>query len=378
VLRPFQVHVPDEAIADLRERLTRTRWPERETVEDSSQGARLADVQDLCQTWGSTYDWRRFEAEINAFDQGLTEIDGVDVHYLHARSPEPGARPLVVTHGWPGSVVEYLDVIEMLRDPVAHGGDAEDAFHVVVPSLPGFGWSGKPTGTGWDVPQVGRAWVELMRRLGYDRFLAQGGDWGAIVTTHMGHSQADAVEGIHVNLAICSPDELFALGEPTEDEMAQLGKLGAYDGESGYSKIQSTKPQSLGYGLTDSPAGQAAWILEKMQTWTDNRGDLDSVVRRDRVLDNISTYWFTATAASSARLYWESMAAVFTDFTPVTVPAAYSCFPHDLFTFSERWARTRYPDLRYYSVPERGGHFAAMEQPEAFVREVRAGMRALR
>lgn len=378
MLRPYRVHVPDQALDDLRERLARTRWPEPETVPDASQGAQLQKVQDLCRTWGTSYDWRRFENQINAFEQGLTEIDGVDVHYLHARSAEPEARPLIVTHGWPGSVVEYLEVIEALRDPVAHGGQAQDAFHVVVPSLPGFGFSGKPAITGWDVPQVGRAWVELMRRLGYDRFLAQGGDWGAIITTHMGHSQAQAVEGIHVNLAICSPEELFALGEPTEQENAQLAKLGAYDGESGYSKIQATRPQSLGYGLTDSPAGQCAWIVEKFQAWTDCQGDLESVISPDRLLDNISTYWFTATAASSARLYWESMAAVFTDFTPVTVPAAYSCFPQDLFTFSERWARTRYPDLRYYSVPERGGHFAAMEQPQAFVQQVRAGLAALR
>jgi pimeloyl-ACP methyl ester carboxylesterase len=377
-LRPFTVSIPEGDLTDLRERLARTRWPDAETVDDWSQGTPLSYLQDVCETWAGTYDWRRLEATLNAFDQYLTEIDGVDVHLLHARSPEPGARPLVMTHGWPGSVVEYVEVIEALRDPVAHGGDAADAFHVVVPSLPGFGFSGKPTSTGWDVAKVGEAWVELMRRLGYDRFLAQGGDWGAIVTTHMGHSQTQAVEGIHVNLAICSPDALFALGEPTEEEMVQLGKLGAYDDESGYSKIQSTRPQSLGYGLTDSPAGLAAWILEKFRAWTDCDGDLESVVSRDALLDNISVYWLTATATSSARMYWESMAAVFADFTPATVPTAYSCFPRDLFTFSERWARTRYPDLRYFSVPARGGHFAAMEQPELFVQEVRAGLRALR
>lgn len=377
-LRPFTVAVPEADLVDLRERLARTRWPDAETVDDWSQGVPLEHLRSVCETWATTYDWRRFEQKLNAFDQYLTEIDGVDIHVLHAPSPEPGARPLVLTHGWPGSVVELVDVVEALRDPVAHGGAAEDAFHVVVPSLPGFGFSGKPTSTGWDVPKVGEAWVELMRRLGYDRFLAQGGDWGAIITTHMGHSQTQAVEGIHVNLAICSPEALFALGEPTAEEAAQLGKLQAYvtDG-NGYSQIQATRPQTLGYGLTDSPVGQCAWVLEKFHAWTDHDGDSEQVVSRDTVLDNVSLYWLTASATSSARMYWESMAAVFSDFTPATVPTAYSCFPGDLFTFTERWARTRYPDLRYYSVPARGGHFAAAEQPELFVQEVRAGLRAV-
>lgn len=378
-LRPFTASIPEADLADLRERLARTRWSAAETVDDWTQGVPLAYLKEVCDTWATSYDWRRFEKQLNGFDQYLTEIDGVDIHVIHARSPEPGAKPLIVTHGWPGSIVEYIDVIEALRDPVSHGGRAEDAFHVVVPSLPGFGFSGKPTGTGWDVPKVGVAWVELMKRLGYDRFLAQGGDWGAIITTHMGHSQTQAVEGIHVNLAICSPDALFALGEPTEEELGQLGKLGEYatDG-NGYSQIQSTRPQTLGYGLTDSPAGQCAWILEKFQAWTDNDGHPESAVSRDKILDNIALYWLTATATSSAQMYWESMAAVFTDFTPATVPTAYSCFPKDLFLFTERWARTRYPDLRYFSVPAKGGHFAATEQPALFVDEVRAGFRALR
>lgn len=378
-VRPFTASIPEADLVDLRERLARTRWSAAETVDDWSQGVPLAYLKEVCDTWATSYDWRAFEEQVNGFDQFLTEIDGVDIHFIHARSPEPNARPLIVTHGWPGSIVEYVDVIEALRDPVAHGGSAEDAFHVVVPSLPGFGFSGKPTGTGWDVPKVGEAWVELMKRLGYDRFLAQGGDWGSIITTHMGHSQTQAVEGIHINLAICSPDALFALGEPTEEEMGQLGLLQAYATEgNGYSQIQSTRPQTVGYGLTDSPVGQCAWILEKFQAWTDNDGHPESAVSRTKILDNIALYWLTATATSSAQMYWESLTAVFTDFTPATVPTAYSCFPKDLFLFTERWARTRYPDLRYFSVPAKGGHFAATEQPELFVEEVRAGFRALR
>jgi pimeloyl-ACP methyl ester carboxylesterase len=379
LVRPFTAAVPDAALQDLRDRLGRTRWPEHETVDDWSQGIPLAYTKDVCRYWATEYDWRRFEKQLNGFEQVLTTIDGLDIHAIHARSAEPGARPLIITHGWPGSIVEYIDIIEPLRDPVAHGGDAADAFHVVVPSLPGYGFSGKPTESGWGVGHVASAWTELMRRLGYDRFLAQGGDWGSIVTTHMGHSQTHAVDGIHVNLAICDPAALMALGEPTPEETAQLAKFQHYlDWENGYSQQQSTRPQTLGYGLTDSPAGQCAWILEKFRAWTDCDGHPENVVSRDKLLDNISLYWLTATATSSARLYWESFKPLLADFTPVTVPSAYSCFKEDVFTATERWARTRYADLRYYGTPERGGHFASTEQPTAFVEEVRAGFRAMR
>ncbi|HEX4107494.1 MAG TPA: epoxide hydrolase [Solirubrobacteraceae bacterium] len=378
-ITPFRVAVPDADLQDLRERLARTRWPERETVTDWSQGIPLDYVREVCDYWAREYDWRRFEAQLNGYEQGLTNIDGVDIHFLHAPSAEPDARPLIITHGWPGSVAEYIDAIEPLRDPPAHGGERSDAYHVVVPSLPGYGFSGKPAEPGWGIPRIAAAWTELMRRLGYERFLAQGGDWGSLVTTHMGHSQTHAVEGIHINMAICSPQALLALGEPTERETRQLGNFTTYlEWENGYSQEQSTRPQTLGYGLTDSPAGQCAWILEKFKAWTDCDGHPENVIGRDKLLDNITLYWLTATAASSARLYWESYKAVLGDFTEVTAPAAYACFPHDLFTFTERWARTRYTDLRYYSEPERGGHFAALEQPERFVAEVRAGLRAVR
>lgn len=376
---PFHVNISDDAIADLRNRLLATRWPEAETVDDWSQGVPLDYVRDVCDYWAEKYDWRRFEAKINAFEQGITTIDGLDIHFVHAPSTEPNATPLIIVHGWPGSVVEHLDIIEPLRNPAAHGGDARDAYHVVVPSLPGYGFSGKPTGRGWSVERIAAAWVELMQRLGYQRFYVQGGDWGAGVAATMGYAQTEAVAGIHVNLALCSPDELMKLGEPTAEEMGQLGKFQNYlDWESGYSQQQSTRPQTLGYGLTDSPAGQCAWILEKFKAWTDCEGHPENVISRDIMLDNISLYWFTATAASSARLYWESFKNLLVDFTPVTVPAAYSCFPEDLFTMTERWARTRFTDLRYYSQPDRGGHFPSLEQPQQFVTEVRNGLRALR
>lgn len=376
---PFTAHIPDAAIADLRERLSRTRWPEAQTVDDWSQGIPLNYVKEVCAYWAADYDWRRFEAKINGFEQGITTIDGVDIHYVHAPSPEPRAKPLILIHGWPGSVVEHLDNIEALRNPAAHGGETEDAYHVVIPSLPGYGFSGKPTSPGWSVQMMGDTWVELMGRLGYKRFFVQGGDWGAGIAAYMGHAHNDTVAGLHVNLALCNPEELFKLGEPTPEEMIQLGKFQNYlDWESGYSQQQSTRPQTLGYALTDSPAGQCAWILEKFKAWTDCDGHPENVISRDTMLDNISLYWFTATAASSARLYWESFKALLLDFTPVTVPAAYSCFPEDLFTMTERWARTRFTDLRYYSQPDRGGHFPSLEQPERFVTEVRNGLRALR
>lgn len=377
-IRPFRCAIAEAEIVDLRDRLSRTRWPERETVDDWSQGAPLEYVRDICQYWANEYDWRRVESQLNSHQQGLTTIDGLDIHFLHAESPELGARPLMILHGWPGSVIEHLDIIEQLRNPTSHGGRAEDAYHVVVPSLPGFGFSQKPSESGWTVEHTGAALAELMNRLGYSRFFVQGGDWGSIVAASMGVRQLDSVEGIHFNLAICDPAELLKLGEPTPEETRQLEKLQYYtDWEGGYSLQQSTRPQTTGYGLVDSPAGQCAWILEKFKAWTDCDGHPENVLSRDKMLDDISLYWFTATAASSARLYWESFKSALTSFEPVMAPAAYSCFPQDIFTMSERWARTRYTDLRYYSQPARGGHFPSMEQPSAFVDEVRAGLRAL-
>ncbi|ODR26184.1 epoxide hydrolase family protein [Mycolicibacterium porcinum] len=377
-IRPFRCAIPEADIDDLRERLSRTRWPERETVEDWSQGAPLEYVREICRYWATDYDWRRVESQLNSYQQGMATIDGLDIHFVHAPSPIPGAQPLIIVHGWPGSVFEHLDIIEPLRNPTAYGGQPEDAYHVVVPSLPGFGFSQKPWQRGWTVERTGAALSELMQRLGYPRFFVQGGDWGSIVAASMGTRQLDSVRGIHFNLAICDPAELLKLGDPTPVESRQLDKLQYYnDWEGGYSLQQSTRPQTTGYGLVDSPAGQCAWVLEKFAAWTDCDGHPENVLTRDKMLDGISLYWFTATAASSARLYWESFKPVLSSFEPVPAPAAYSCFPRDVFTMSERWARTRYPDLRYYSQPARGGHFPSMEQPAVFVNEVRAGLRAL-
>jgi epoxide hydrolase len=377
-LVPFTAAIPEAELDDLRERLARTRWPEAEPVDDWSQGIPLEYLREVCEYWRTGYDWRGFEKRLNRYDQRIATIDGLDIHLLHVRSPEPGARPLIVTHGWPGSVAEHLDVIDALADPAAHGGDPADAFHVVVPSLPGYGFSGKPGRAGWGVGRTADAWVELMRRLGYPRFLAQGGDWGSFVTTAVAARHPDRLAGMHLNLAICDPQRLTALGEPTAQEQRQLAGFEHYLAwENGYSQQQSTRPQTLGYGLVDSPAGQCGWILEKFKAWTDCDGHPENVISRDRLLDNISLYWFTATGASSARMYWESFREILGDFSPVTVPTAYSAFPKDLFTASERWARTRYPDLRYYSEPAAGGHFASFEQPALFVEEVRAGLRGM-
>ncbi len=372
------VHISDDAIKDLRERLARTRWPDAETVQDWSQGIPLAYVQQVCEYWATGYDWRRAEAAINALNPSVTTIDGVDLHFLHVRSPEPDARPLIMTHGWPGSVVEFLDVIGPLADPRASGGDPADAFHIVCPSLPGYGFSGRPTEAGWGIQKIAAAWVELMSRLGYDHFLAQGGDWGGIITTVMGHQERAAVDGIHLNFAFANPEALLALGAPTEVELGQLGAMQHYaEWENGYAQQQSTRPQTLGYALTDSPAGQCAWILEKFKPWSGVAHPEDAF-SRDALLDNISVYWLTGTATSSARLYWESLKTFLTDFTEVPTPTAYSVFPHDVMTISERWMRTRYTDLRYYGALADGGHFAAMQLPEVFIEQVRAGLRTLR
>lgn len=374
-VRPQPIAIADAALADLRERLAHTRWPEREAVEDDSQGARLARVQALCRHWQDGYDWRACEARINALNPSVTTIDGLDIHFLHLRSPEPDATPLVLTHGWPGSVVEFLKVAAPLADPRAHGGEAADAFHVVIPALPGYGFSGKPERAGWDVPHIARAWGELMTRLGYERFVAQGGDWGSAVTMALGTSGHPGLAAIHVNMVtLRATDEEIANATP--QEKAALERLERHVKQgNGYAIEQSTRPQTLGYGLTDSPAGQAAWIYEKYGEWTDNDGDPASALSLDDMLDNITLYWLTASAASSARLYWESFAKW--GGGEVTVPMGASVFPHEIFRPSRRWAEKRYPTLGYWSEPARGGHFAAWEQPELFVEEVRAAFRTL-
>jgi pimeloyl-ACP methyl ester carboxylesterase len=375
-VQPFRIAAADEALDDLRRRLRATRWPEKEPVDDWSQGIPLAYVQDVCAYWAEKYDWRAREARLNRFPQFRTELDGLGIHFLHVRSRHPEALPLVITHGWPGSIAEFQKVIEPLSDPTAHGGDARDAFHVVCPSLPGYGFSDKPASSGWNVDRIGRAWAALMARLGYGRYVAQGGDWGAMVTTAVGLQDREHCAGIHLNMPIAPPDPA-TMSSLTEREQGALASMQHYqDWDSGYSKQQSTRPQTVGYGLVDSPAGQAAWILEKFWAWTDCNGHPENVLSRDELLDNVMLYWLPATGASSARLYWESFRNP--ALAPVPVPTGCSIFPKEIFRCSRRWAEKRYTDLRYWNELERGGHFAAFELPELYVREVRDCFRGLR
>jgi pimeloyl-ACP methyl ester carboxylesterase len=373
---PFEVRITEAEADDLRDRLHRTRWPEAETVDDWSQGVPLAYVQDLCGYWADEYDLVAAAERFNAFPQLQTDVDGLAIHFLHVRSPEPGALPLLVTHGWPGSVVEFHQVLGPLADPAAHGGDPADAFEVVCPSLPGYGWSGKPGRSGWNVERIATAWSTLMARLGYDRYGAQGGDWGAAVTTALSRVDADHLAGIHLNKVIGRPDAA-ALADLTDAEQEAIEDFTFHrEWGTGYSKQQSTRPQTLGYGLVDSPAGQCAWIVEKLHAWSDDDGHPENVFSREQMLDNVMAYWLPGTAASSARLYWESFRSF--DTGRIEVPAGCSVFPREIFRPSRRWAEPSFTDLRYWGEPERGGHFAAMERPELFVEEVRAAFRTMR
>ncbi len=369
-VRPFTLAVSDDCIADLHRRIDAARWPERECVDDWSQGVPLAALQDLVGYWRNGYDWRACEARLDAFGQFVTEIDGLDIHFLHVRSPHEGAAPLILTHGWPGSVIEYMGVIGPLTDPVAHGGRAQDAFHVVVPSLPGYGFSGKPARTGWNVERIGRAWAELMKRLGYTRWFAQGGDWGAIITTVMGAQAPEGLAGIHTNMPVARPSrEDYADPSPEVAEAKAAGEhYKAWD--SGYSKIQSTRPQTIGYGLVDSPVALAGWIYEKMWAWTDNAGRPEDALSRDQILDNVMLYWLPANGASAARLYWESFGAIAKS-DPVLLPAGVSTFPKEITKAPRSWAEKILHNIVYWNAVERGGHFAAWEQPQIFVNEVR-------
>ena len=373
---PFRISATDEQLDDLRRRLRATRWPEKECVGDWSQGIPLAYLQDVCAYWADQYDWRAREKRINAFPQFRTAVDGLDIHFLHVRSPHANAVPLVITHGWPGSIVEFLDIVGPLADPTAHGGDAADAFHVVCPSLPGYGFSDKPTATGWGVQKIADAWGELMRGLGYERYVAQGGDWGAMVTTCVGAQDPEHCAGIHLNMPIAPPDP-ETMNDLTPKEQSALEGMNHYaQWDSGYSKQQSTRPQTLGYGLVDSPAGQAGWILEKFWRWTDCDGHPENALSRDAMLDNVMLYWLPATGASSARLYWESFNSPPMD--PVRVPVSCSIFPKEIFRTSRRWAEKRFEKLVYFNELEKGGHFAAFEQPTTFVDEVRKAFRHAR
>ncbi len=380
-IHPFHLAIPDAALADLQARLALTRWPDAETVADASQGPQLAKLRALVARWQDGYDWRRCEALLNSINQHHTEIDGVDIHFLHVRSPEAGAMPLLLTHGWPGSVLEFRDMIGPLTDPVAHGGQASDAFHLVIPSLPGFGFSGKPAEAGWNVNRIADAWIALMARLGYDRYAAQGGDWGGAVTTTIGYKAPPGLAGIHLNMLMFQPTDQER-AEATPHEQAMLDDAQRYDQQfSGYFKVQATRPQSVGFALADSPVGLAAWIYALFQDVSDNDGDVESVFALDAIIDDIMLYWLPNTGASSARLYWETMQAMRhggMPAAPMTTPAGISMFPGEQVRVSQRWAQRRFANLVHFNELDRGGHFAAMEQPALLVEEVRTTFRKVR
>jgi epoxide hydrolase len=372
----FRLDVPAAELDDLKRRLEHARWPEREPVDGSEQGVALAQAQSLCAYWRDTYDWRRCEANLNSLGQFRTTIDGLRIHFLHIRSREPDALPLILTHGWPGSIVEFLKVIGPLSDPAAHGGEPRHAFHVVVPSLPGYGFSDRPSQRGWTVQRIAGAWTELMRRLGYQRFVAQGGDWGSAVTTAMAAARPPGLAAIHLNMVVAQPqpEDLAGLSGSEQAALADTKRFST-EGQ-GYSTLQRTRPQTIGYALTDSPVGQATWIFEKLAEWSDCAGNALSVFSYDEILDNIMLYWLPGTAASSARLYWESHRTFGAESTDL--PVACSIFPKEIVRPSRRWVERKYPNLIYWGEPERGGHFAAFEQPEIFVAEIRKAFSSLR
>jgi pimeloyl-ACP methyl ester carboxylesterase len=366
-LKRFRIDVPTEVLDDLHARLAQTRWPEAECVDDWSQGIPLGYTRELAAYWADGYDWRSRQAALNRFDQFTTEIDGLDIHFIHQRSPHADALPLVITHGWPGSIAEFQKVIEPLVNPPS--GRAEDAFHVVCPSLPGYGFSGKPSKTGWGVGKIAEAWETLMLSLGYDRYGAQGGDWGAAVSTQIGRNRGHCI-AIHLNMPIARP-AAGSGGDLTVDEQQALAAYAEHrQWGTGYSKQQSTRPQTLGYGLVDSPVGQLAWIVEKFWAWTDCDGHPENAVSRDELLDNVMLYWITGSGASSARLYWESFNSFVTD-GRVELPTGVAAFPKEILRTPRRWCEAAYNITHWTSMP-RGGHFAAFEQPDLFVDDVRA------
>jgi pimeloyl-ACP methyl ester carboxylesterase len=393
-IRPFTVNIPQAEFDDLRRRIAATRWPDKETVADQSQGIQLAKLKPLVEYWGTGYDWRKTEARLNALPQFMTEIDGVEIHFIHVRSKHPNALPVIITHGWPGSVFEMVKSIGPLTDPTAHGGRAEDAFDVVIPSMPGFGFSGKPTETGWGTDRIARTWAELMKRLGYTRYVAQGGDWGSPVSQAMARLAPAGLLGIHVNLPAVVPPEIASIlatggAAPaglTEPERAAFDALsaGAKTGSRSYAAMMGSKPQTIGYAVTDSPVGLAAWMLGHpgFSHWTYDASDPEK--SPDEVLDDITLYWLTNTAASAGRIYWEYGGGKSVTFSAVEktstikLPVAVTVFPNEGFRAPETWARRAYPNLSYFHAVEKGGHFAAWEQPELYSAELREAFRPLR
>ncbi|MGX1996225.1 epoxide hydrolase family protein [Xanthomonas axonopodis pv. cassiae] len=380
-MTPFRINIAQAELDDLNQRLGHTRWPSQETVRDHSQGPKSARIRRLVERWRTGYDWRATERLLNGWNSSRTAIDGLDIHFLHVRSPEPGALPLLLTHGWPGSILEFRDVIGPLTDPVAYGGKASDAFHLVIPSLPGFGFSGKPTFRGWGVGRTAAAWVELMRRLGYgERWTAQGGDWGSAITTALGFMQPPGLVGIHLNMVMFDPSaEEIANATPAEQRMLDDAKR--YQREfSGYMHLQSTRPQSVGFSLADSPAGIAAWIYALFQDVSQSGGEPENVIALDHLIDDIMLYWLPNAGPSSVRFYWEAAqeAGTAMPMHPMPTPTGISMFPGEQVRISRRWAERRFADLRFFAEAERGGHFAAMENPLAFVDHLRDTFQSLR
>lgn len=385
-IRPFKINVSDKVLSDMRQRVLATRWPDKETVSDQSQGVKLAQIQKLAAYWGKGYDWRKAEAKLNALPQYITNIDGVDIQFAHIKSKHKNALPLIITHGWPGSVFELLKIVGPLTDPTSYGGKEEDAFDLVFPSMPGYGFSGRPTETGWDADHIAKAWDVLMKRLGYKQYVSQGGDWGSVVADKMAQQKPEGLLGIHINMPATIPADIAKLlndGEPapqglTDQEkkafeaMAYLYKKGG-----GYAGMMVTRPQTLGYGLTDSPVGLASFFLDKMNEWTYSGGNAEKSLTKDEILDDISLYWLTNTAVSSARLYWENNANNF-NAVDISVPAAITVFPGEIYQAPKSWAEKSYHNLIYFNEVKKGGHFASWEEPQLFAEELRAAFKSLR
>jgi len=390
-IRPFQIHVAETTLTDLRQRVLATRWPDKETVNDQSQGVQLAKLEDLVNYWGTVYDWRKIEARLNAMPMYVSTIDGIEVQFIHVKSRNPHALPLLITHGWPGSILEIVDAIGPLTDPVAFGGKAGDAFDVIIPSMPGYGFSSQPQGTGWDPDRIGRAWDVLMKRLGYKRYVSQGGDWGSVIADAMARQAPKGLLGIHVNMPPTVPADVakaMNAGEPAPAGLTAQEKS-AYDSlntffkkNAGYGVMMVTRPQTVGYGLSDSPVGLAAWMYDKFAQWTYSGGDPEKSLTKDQMLDDITLYWVTNSAVSSARLYWENnnnnFNAADQKTADIKLPVAVTVFPGEIYRAPRSWTERAYPNLIYFHEVDKGGHFAAWEQPKLFAEELRAAFKTLR